>query len=437
MVEPLSAEQRPGPRIVIVGAAGFTNLGDDAILAAMVAELRAAIPGARFAVATGGGDERGERREERGRTGVAEPLGSPPGPILSSLFSPLSSQADVTALPFDDGAVAAALAGADLLIVGGGGFIYDYDARISAYNFLHGDSSLFYPHYRAVLTAHSLGVPIHVYGVGVGPLLTAPGRGLTRTILGLASAITVRDPLSLVELHAAGLWAPVPELTADPAVCLAPPAPMRQGDAPRRVGFVARAWLRLGEAWTTSGADRFDRYVNWLAAGADHAIERWDAEPLFLPLQRRYDDDRAVAERIIARMRHGTRARIADDLTDYRALQATIGGLDALVSTRLHPLILAGVADVPPIGIAISPKVRAFLDALGLADLALSPWIARTADLAAALDRALGAPDPIRARLTVGMAAQAEAAARNPAVAASLLRGAGAAVAGLARGAGR
>lgn len=388
---------------MIVGAAGFTNLGDDAILAAMLAELRGALPGAHFAIATG------------------DPA------LLDGAGA--GGRDDTTPLPFEDGAIAAALAGADLLIVGGGGFIYDYDARISAYNFLHGDRSLFYPHFRAVVTAHSLGVPIHAYGLGIGPLLTAAGRGLTRTILGLATAITVRDPLSLVELHAAGLRAPLPELTADPAVRLPPAPPDDPADGPRRVGFVARAWLRIGERWSPSGSDYVERYVDWLAAGADHAVERWGAEPVFLPLQRRYDDDGDFAARIIDRMRHGARARIAGDLTDYRALQGALGGLAALVSTRLHPLILAGVAGVPTIGVAISPKVRAFLAALGLADLALSPWIGRAADLTAALDRAIDDPGPIRARLRAGMAAQAAAAARNPAIAAALLaRGRGAAI---------
>ena len=39
-----------GPRVLIACAAGFTNLGDDAIVSAMVAELRDAIPEATFAV---------------------------------------------------------------------------------------------------------------------------------------------------------------------------------------------------------------------------------------------------------------------------------------------------------------------------------------------------------------------------------------------------
>ena len=41
---------KTAPRIVIIGAYGMTNLGDDAILAAMLAELREALPGAMFAV---------------------------------------------------------------------------------------------------------------------------------------------------------------------------------------------------------------------------------------------------------------------------------------------------------------------------------------------------------------------------------------------------
>ena len=41
----------PGhPRLLIIGAYGMTNLADDAILAAMLAELRAALPGAGFSV---------------------------------------------------------------------------------------------------------------------------------------------------------------------------------------------------------------------------------------------------------------------------------------------------------------------------------------------------------------------------------------------------
>ena len=390
MALPVETTNR-GPQVVIVGASGFTNLGDDAILAAMLAELRDALPGARFRVASG----------------------TPEG---------LAALDDVEALPFQDRAISRALNGADLLIVGGGGFIYDYDTRVSVYDFLHGVEELFYPYYRAIVGARAHDIPVHCYGIGVGPLLTGPGRALTREILSLASAITVRDPLSLWELHAAGLRAPAPELAADPAVRL-PTIVGKRERLPegRLVGFVARAWLQFGEGRTPSGADLFNRYVDWVAAAADHTVERWGATPLFLPLQRRYDDDRVTEEVIIARMRYAAHAQLLDGVVSYRAAQEVLGGLDALVSTRLHPLILAAAATTPIIGIDLAPKIRAFLGSLGLAALALSPWTARTADLTGALDRALGNPAPLRARLHAGMAGQAVLAARNPAVAARLV----------------
>src|SRR5215210_5122217 len=40
-------------RVLILGAAGFTNLGDDAILAAMLADLRDALPDAALRVTLG------------------------------------------------------------------------------------------------------------------------------------------------------------------------------------------------------------------------------------------------------------------------------------------------------------------------------------------------------------------------------------------------
>ena len=381
----------PGPRITIVGAAGFTNLGDDAILAAMLGELREVAAGATFQVTSG----------DPGR----EP-----------------ESADVTPIPFDDAAIDAAIAQSDLLIVGGGGFIYDHDMRITARDFLHGDRGHIYPYYRAALTARTYRVPCSFYAVGVGPLLTAAGRTLTRDILSLADAITVRDAYSLHELRACGLTNPVPELTADPAVGLRPvvaqdPAP-RTG---RAVGFVARPWLRFGEGWSASGADYYERYVSWLAAAADHLVERWDAIPVLLAAQRRNDPDHEVAEQVIARMRHGARAHFRDDVRDYRELQRTMGGLDALVSTRLHPLILGAVAGVPSIGIALMPKVRSFLARLGLHEFAVSPWRARTADLTTLLDRALRDPAPLRRRTLAGIEQQRQLAARNPRIAAGLL----------------
>jgi polysaccharide pyruvyl transferase WcaK-like protein len=380
-----------GPKVVIIGAAGFTNLGDDAILAAMLAELRQALPGATFVVA-GGPDER-------------------------------LAEAVETIAVRDTRAVDAAIAQADLVIVGGGGFIYDYDGILSGHDFLRGDSTFMYPYYRAALCASIRDVPLYFYAIGVDSLVTRVGRALTRDILSLASAITVRDRISLLELRRAGVQCDTIEVTADPAVRLPPSAREWRARPPGRVvAFVTRPWLRWSGTWTASAEQFFETYMRWLAAAADHAVEAWDVTPVFLPGQRYNDPDLETAEQVVGRMAHGARAVLAADVVDEERYRAIFAGADAVVSSRLHPLILAATAGVPVVGIAITEKVRAFLSTLGLTEQIVSPWAASSSQLRHALDRALGEPEPVRRRLHSGLERQREAAARNPELAAELLR---------------
>jgi len=380
-----------GPRVIIVGAAGFTNLGDDAILAAMLAELREALPGATFVVA-GGPDE-----------------------SLAEFGVQTIAVRDIMA-------VDAAVSSADLVIVGGGGFIYDYDGRISPYFFLRGDITFMYPYYRAALCASARDVPLYFYAIGVDSLVTRVGQALTRDILSLASAITVRDQISLLELRRAGVRCETVEVTADPAVRLSICAAEWPARPPGRVvAFVSRPWLRWADTWTQSAKQFFDTYVGWLAAAADHAVEVWDATPVFLPGQRYNDPDLETAERVVERMAHGQRARLLSDVYDAEHYQAVLARVDAVVSTRLHPLILATGAYVPVVGIAITEKVRAYLSTLGLHDQVVSPWTASSSQLQRALDRTLGERELIGERMRGGLERQRLAAARNPELARDLL----------------
>jgi polysaccharide pyruvyl transferase WcaK-like protein len=380
-----------GARVVIVGAAGFTNLGDDAILAAMLGELRESLPGATFVVA-GGPDEW------------------------------LAAQGVQAIAVRDLQAVDAAIAEADLVIVGGGGFVYDYDGRISPYRFLLGDDTFMYPYYRAAVCASVRDVPLYFYAIGVDSLVTRVGRALTRDVLSLASAITVRDRISLLELHRAGVRCDTVEVTADPAVRLpTAESDWRSRPTGRVVAFLSRPWLRWGNTWTSSAAQLYDTYVGWLAAAADRAVEAWDATPVFLPGQRYNDPDLETAERVVERMTHGERARLLAEVVDAEQYRAVFAGADAVVSTRLHPLILATVAHVPVVGVAITEKVRAYLAALDLHDQVVSPWTASSHQIRRALDRALGEAESIRERMSAGLELQRAAAARNPELARELL----------------
>lgn len=361
----------------------------------MLGELGDALPDATFTVAGGG--------SEYGTEALAE--------------------LDVETIGVRDvRAVDAAVARSDLVIVGGGGFVYDYDAILTPYDFLRGDITFMYPYYRAALAASMRDVPLYFYAVGIDSLVTPVGRALTRDVLSLASAITVRDAISLLELERARVRCPLVEVTADPAVRIDPPlAKWRDRPPGRMAALVTRPWLRWAGTWTPSSARFYDTYVTWLASAADHLVEEWDATPVFLPGQRYNDDDLETAAQVTGRMRHGSRAILLAEVVDEEQYRAVFAAADVVVSSRLHPLILASTAAVPVVGVAITEKVRAYLAALRLDEQILSPWSASSPDLRAALDRAFGELDPIRERMRSGLDRQRAAAARNPTVAAELV----------------
>ena len=98
------------------------------------------------------------------------------------------------------------LAQLDLLILGGGGILYDQEAR---------------RYLRVVRVAQERGLPLLTYAVGVGPLNDGVDTGMVRETLAGATEVTVRDQESRMVLEEAGLLNPI-TVTADPAFLLEP-----------------------------------------------------------------------------------------------------------------------------------------------------------------------------------------------------------------------
>jgi polysaccharide pyruvyl transferase WcaK-like protein len=172
-------------RIVIAGYYGFGNTGDEAILAALLADLRALAPGLEATVA-------------------AEDLAA-------------TSTHGVTAIHWRDvDALAKAIQAADLVVLGGGGLFQDslaFDPGAILTPRHHGIS-----YYGGIpLLAAAFGTPCAMYAVGVGPLTTAAGRAGTRDAFERAALITVRDAVSKAILVELGIAAARIHVTADPA----------------------------------------------------------------------------------------------------------------------------------------------------------------------------------------------------------------------------
>jgi polysaccharide pyruvyl transferase CsaB len=217
-----------------------------------------------------------------------------------------------------------ALARADALVSGGGGLLQDATSLRSL------------RYYLGVLrAARATGLRTVVYGQSIGPL-SSRGRAWTaRALRGLP--VAVRDDASRSLLATAGIPA---ARVADAALAL--PRPERLGGAglllvPRAgVAGASEALARLARVAMEDGTEV--RIVALQPGAAAAAAQR-------------------IAEAVVG-------ARTAPP-TGPEAALAACGAADAVVSVRLHGLILAARAGTPHLGIGYDPKVAGFLASSG------------------------------------------------------------------------
>lgn len=360
-------------RILIAGYYGYGNAGDEAILAAMLADLRSLRPDLEVAVASG--DPAGTERDHR-----------------------------VRAVGRDDlAAVVAAVRGSDLVILGGGGLFQDYWDVPFENVFTPRSGGL--PFYAGFcLLAALLDRPAMLYAVGVGPLKTEESRRLTRIAFELCQGATVRDAESLALLADLSTTA---ELAADPAFSLVPTDLAAAEERP--VGIALRPWSFGAdpEAWEAEVAKGLDRYL----AGNGERL-------LFLPFQR--EEDAPVHRRVRDRMEARDRVTLVERRLAPEELAGIVARCGRVLAMRYHAALFALASGTPVSALAYDPKVSSLLASAGLADLALPIENWREEAVAAALREArsprAGFADEMRSRARRSAALAMEILERAPSV---------------------
>lgn len=171
-------------RLLICGYYGFGNAGDEAVLAALVQQLRRRLPDAELCVLS------------------ADP------PATRALHGVQAVQR------WSVREVWRALRGCSLLIQGGGGLIQDVTSKVSPL------------YYLGILhMARLRRVPSMIFAQGIGPLHTPLLQRLTSFELRRAAAICVRDQASADLLAQWRVTSPALQVVADPALLLEPLAP--------------------------------------------------------------------------------------------------------------------------------------------------------------------------------------------------------------------
>jgi polysaccharide pyruvyl transferase CsaB len=349
------------PKIAISGYYGFSNCGDEAILAGIVEAFRRRLSGVELVVLSG---DPGSTSRAFGVTGV------PRWPL---------------------GAVKAVLKDCDLLISGGGGLLQDTTSRWSL------------RYYLAVLQAAiELGSKTMVFAQGIGPIARWGSERALRSVLNRVDMITVRDPTSAELLESLGIRAQR-RLSADAAFLL--PQAAAPIDRGARDGTVCVCVRR-------SRGGR--RAVRELAFGLDTLCRESGRRIEFLPLQR---DDVEASERVLSRMSQG--ARVVEH-TDFAGVIDTIGSAELVVGMRLHALIFATMRCVPFVAVSYDPKVRAFAEDVGVSACLDIDWLDAQA-LAAEAVGALQSAEEVQGRLMAARTRLTDRARVSLELAASLL----------------
>ena len=310
-------------RVGISGSYGGLNIGDEAILQVIIEQLRQSRS---IEITVFSRDAEDTRR----RHAVDHAL-------QRSALSRLEAKEAVARL--------------DLLILGGGGILYDADADM----FL-----------REVSLANEVGTPVMVYAISAGPLRTARARERVREALDPVAVLSVRDRPSLRLLEEIGIHREI-VLAADPALLLAP-EPLTLDEilraeaidpSARLVGFSVR---EPGPAAPDLDVEHYHRVI---ADAADFMIDRLDAEVVFFPMERRAFDVQH-SHGVVAKMQHAQRATVLK--REYRPGQilTLLTHFQFTVGMRLHFLIFSALAGLPFVALPYANKVTGLLEDLGL-----------------------------------------------------------------------
>jgi polysaccharide pyruvyl transferase WcaK-like protein len=294
-----------GP-VLVVGAYGYGNVGDEAILAGVVARLSG-----------------------QSVTVVSR------SPAQTAATHGVRAIGILRAIP--------ALLGHRSVVIGGGGLFGRDMGRLGRLLPLFG------------LVAVALGKNVVIEGVDVDERLSRSARVLVPALMRAASRVSVRDRGSLAILTG---WGVLSSVQPDLSAWMEPAAPQVGRGALERAGLDLDRPI-VGLSLTAVNPRMADRAIE-AAAGAIKALP--DAQFCFIPMSRHpsvpQHDDTQLARRLV-----GLNANLVvlDESLTPAAVLSVFGQFSAVVAMRYHAMLFAERAGVPLVPIPYAEKTERWL----------------------------------------------------------------------------
>jgi len=364
-------------KVLISGYYGFGNVGDEAVLTAIVQEWRKRDPAAAITVLSA-------------TPGLTAELN---GVRSIHRFAPVELLREMVRT--------------DLFISGGGTLFQDATSPAS-----------FWYYIGLVLWAKLLRKKVMIFAQGFGPLRRWFNRRLAGLILPLADLITVRDEDSLREFRLLGVKPDRLFLTADPTALLNVPGAVEGRKILCLEGIPLDRPL-LGISVRSFKMPERDKevFLGRLAAALDALVERYHFRPVFLLFQ--CPEDMAKTTRVMELMR--TESKVIFRICRPDEMFSLFQHFSFIIGLRLHSLIFAALNAVPAVALSYDPKVAAFAAQAGLpyVDLEHDP---SEIDLEREIEKAFSGREQIKEKLQVNARQMRARAAENFALLLEVLR---------------
>ena len=230
-----------------------------------------------------------------------------------------------------------------IFVSGGGSLIQDVTSS----------RSLFFYTFTLYL-AKKLGCKVIMFGCGIGPVSRPFNRKLSGKIIdNYVDVITVRDHMSEKELQSLGVTKPQITVSADPAINLTADKSNTHKifiseDIPADGKYICLA-LRSWKNFNRNEA---------VAKACEHMYNKYGFTTIFFPME--YPKDLSVSEKTAELL--DTPYYLIRNKYPTEQVVAFMSKMEQVVAMRLHALIFAAANYVPVVGISYDVKVSGFMN---------------------------------------------------------------------------
>jgi len=229
-----------------------------------------------------------------------------------------------------------------------------------------------YSHFLPILTALAMGKPIILCAQSIGPFKLM--KRLARYVLGQATLITAREPVTVEYLSKIGIQNRHIYLTTDLAFLLEPAKHETVDDVFSIEGIELAGRQMLGVSLSNLVQSHYQKrnpnsseflFPELIASILDSISERYGLQILFVPHvtgPRASADDRLFAEKIVSQMKTNAVAIKGDYTPDI--LKGIISRCHMYMGSRMHANIAALSSGIPTLAISYSHKTSGIMQML-------------------------------------------------------------------------